>query len=144
MKTNSSPPESLKMSNKRNPVCQVLYPPLSDLPPEPPTLVAFLNSSSSFTLFRQYALVRYLFICHVLVSKSHFYVIVLNYFNICVCVILKLLNCVFSQMYNLSGNLSTSDFTVLLPTDDAIRQYLSRTNSSILVGPDYIARLFGL
>lgn len=41
-------------------------------------------------------------------------------------------------MYNLSEILSTSDFTILLPTDDAIRQYLSSTNSSILVGPDYI------
>lgn len=60
------------MSNKLNPVCQVMYPPLSDLPPEPPTLIGFLNSSSSFTLFRQYALVRYLFICHVLVSISCF------------------------------------------------------------------------
>uniref|UniRef100_A0A3Q1H6B8 Stabilin 1 n=1 Tax=Anabas testudineus TaxID=64144 RepID=A0A3Q1H6B8_ANATE len=69
----------------------VLYPPLSDLPPEPLTLMAFLSSSSNFTLFRQYAL-----------------------------------------MYNLSGNLTTTDFTLLLPTDDAIRQHLSNTNSSIL------------
>lgn len=35
---------------------QVLIPPVSDLPPEPPTLMALLNSSN-FTLFRQYALV---------------------------------------------------------------------------------------
>uniref|UniRef100_A0A3B3BDQ0 Stabilin 1 n=1 Tax=Oryzias melastigma TaxID=30732 RepID=A0A3B3BDQ0_ORYME len=37
---------------------QILAPPSSDLPPEPPTLMAFLNSSSNFTLFRKYALVR--------------------------------------------------------------------------------------
>lgn len=41
-------------------------------------------------------------------------------------------------MYNLSGNLTISDFTLLLPTDDAIRQYFSRTNSSTLVGSDYM------
>uniref|UniRef100_A0A3B4H8E6 Stabilin 1 n=1 Tax=Pundamilia nyererei TaxID=303518 RepID=A0A3B4H8E6_9CICH len=70
--------------------CQILAPPLSDLPPEPPTLMAFLNSSSNFTLFREYVL-----------------------------------------MYNLSSNL-TESFTLLLPTDEAIRQHLSRTNTSIL------------
>ncbi|XP_076599998.1 stabilin-1 [Chaetodon auriga] len=70
---------------------QVLTPSRSVLPPEPPTLMAFLNSSSNFTLFRQYAL-----------------------------------------MYNLSVHLSEADFTLLLPTDDAIRQHLSRTNSSLL------------
>ncbi|KAK2861690.1 hypothetical protein Q5P01_001223 [Channa striata] len=70
---------------------QILAPPLSDLLPEPPTLMAFLNSSSNFTLFRQYLL-----------------------------------------MYNMSENLSTADFTLLLPTDDAIRHHLSRTNSSLL------------
>ncbi|XP_054473785.1 stabilin-1 [Anoplopoma fimbria] len=70
---------------------QVLAPSSSDLPPEPPTLMAFLNSSSTFTLFRQYAL-----------------------------------------MYNLSDDLGVFDFTLLLPTDDAIRQHLSRTNSSLL------------
>ncbi|KAF3690257.1 Stabilin-1 Fasciclin, EGF-like, laminin-type [Channa argus] len=70
---------------------KILAPPLSDLLPEPPTLMAFLNSSSNFTLFRQYLL-----------------------------------------MYQLSANLSTSDFTLLLPTDDAIRQHLRRTNSSLL------------
>lgn len=37
---------------------QILPPSSSELPPEPPTLMAFLNSSSNFTLFRQYALVR--------------------------------------------------------------------------------------
>ncbi|XP_035517937.1 stabilin-1 [Morone saxatilis] len=70
---------------------KILAPPRSDLPPEPPTLMAFLNSSSDFSLFRQYAL-----------------------------------------MYNLTGDLSGIDFTLLLPTDDAIRQHLSRTNSSLL------------
>ncbi|XP_044205816.1 stabilin-1 [Thunnus albacares] len=69
---------------------QILAPPNSHLPPEPPTLMAFLNSSSNFTLFRQYAL-----------------------------------------MYNLSEDL-TSEFTILLPTDEAIRQHLSKTNSSLL------------
>lgn len=43
---------------------------------------------------------------------------------------------VSSQMYNLSNELSAAEFTLLLPTDDAIRQHLSRTNSSLLVGPD--------
>ncbi|XP_070693552.1 stabilin-1 [Pempheris klunzingeri] len=72
-------------------VDQILVPPSSDLPPEPPTLMAFLNSSSTFTLVRQYAL-----------------------------------------MYNLSENLSAVDFTLLLPTDEAIREHLSSTNSSLL------------
>lgn len=44
--------------------------------------------------------------------------------------------CVSSQMYNLSNELNFSDYTLLLPTDDAVRKYLSRTNSSVLVGPD--------
>ncbi|MEQ2204583.1 hypothetical protein XENOCAPTIV_015558, partial [Xenoophorus captivus] len=35
---------------------RVLAPSRSDLPPEPPTVMAFLNSSSSFSLFREYAL----------------------------------------------------------------------------------------
>ncbi|KAM4587188.1 stabilin-1 [Odontesthes bonariensis] len=70
---------------------QVLTPSASELPPEPPTLMAFLNSSSDFTLFRHFAL-----------------------------------------MYNLTEQLSSLDFTVLLPTDEAIRKHLSRTNSSLL------------
>ncbi|XP_019952412.2 stabilin-1 [Paralichthys olivaceus] len=70
---------------------QILVPPRSDFPPEPPTLMGFLNSSSNFTLFRQYAL-----------------------------------------MYNLSKELTKADYTLLLPTDDAIRQHLSKTNSSVL------------
>ncbi|KAM9859281.1 stabilin-1 [Aulostomus maculatus] len=70
---------------------QILWPPPSDLPPVPPTLMTLLNSSSNFTLFRQYAL-----------------------------------------MYNLSGELGTSDFTLLLPTDEAIRRHLSSTNSTLL------------
>ncbi|XP_034020839.1 stabilin-1 [Thalassophryne amazonica] len=70
---------------------QVLFPPHSDLPPDPLTLMAFLNVSSNFTLFREYAL-----------------------------------------MYNLSEELSVLEFTLLLPTDDAIRKHLSRTNSTLL------------
>ncbi|XP_029007045.1 stabilin-1 [Betta splendens] len=68
---------------------KILYPALEDLPPKPPSLMAFLNSSSNFTLFRQYAL-----------------------------------------MYNLST--LNDKYTLLLPTDEAIRQHLDRTNSSIL------------
>ncbi|KAM8913550.1 stabilin-1 [Spinachia spinachia] len=70
---------------------QILAPSRKDLPPEPPTLMAFLNSSSTFTLFAKHAL-----------------------------------------MYNLSADLSGLDFTLLLPTDEAIRQHLSTTNSSLL------------
>ncbi|XP_010795852.1 stabilin-1-like [Notothenia coriiceps] len=71
----------------------ILAPSLSDFPPEPPTLMEFLNSSSNFTLFRQYAL-----------------------------------------MYNLSQKLHSccQRFTLLLPTDDAIRQHLRATNSSLM------------
>ncbi|XP_029908219.1 stabilin-1 isoform X3 [Myripristis murdjan] len=72
-------------------VDKIMAPPLSDLPPDPPTLMGFLNSSSNFTLFRQYAL-----------------------------------------MYNLSEELNKFDFTVLLPTDEAIRQHLAETNSTHL------------
>ncbi|KAG8007953.1 Stabilin-1 [Nibea albiflora] len=35
-------------------------------------------------------------------------------------------------MYNLTKELNEADFTLLLPTDEAIRQHLSRTNSSVL------------
>ncbi|KAM4583486.1 stabilin-1 [Fundulus diaphanus] len=70
---------------------QVLTPPRSALPPEPPSVMAFLNSSSSFALFRRYA-----------------------------------------PMYNLSRHLGDLDFTLLLPTDEAVRNHLSRTNSSVL------------
>ncbi|XP_029989348.1 stabilin-1 isoform X2 [Sphaeramia orbicularis] len=70
---------------------QILAPPLSDVPPEPPNLMDFLNSTSNFTLFRQFAL-----------------------------------------MFNLSGDLGGSDFTLLLPIDEAVRKHLSSTNSSVL------------
>ncbi|XP_027134621.1 stabilin-1 isoform X2 [Larimichthys crocea] len=70
---------------------KLLTPSRSELPPMPPTLMAFLNSSTNFTLFKQYAL-----------------------------------------MYNLTKELNQADFTLLLPTDEAIRQHLSRTNSSVL------------
>ncbi|CAL8336057.1 unnamed protein product [Lota lota] len=70
---------------------QILAPPLSDLPPDPPTLMGFLNSTSNFTSFRHYAL-----------------------------------------LYNLTEDLKTSDFTLLLPTDDAVRRHLSSTNSTLL------------
>ncbi|XP_062272526.1 stabilin-1 [Scomber scombrus] len=72
-------------------VDQIMAPTQSNLPPEPPFLMAFLNSSSNFTLFRQYPV-----------------------------------------MYNLSLELGESDFTLLLPTDEAMRQHLSKTNSSLL------------
>ncbi|XP_029947461.1 stabilin-1 [Salarias fasciatus] len=72
---------------------KILMLPRSDLPPDPPTLMAFLNTSSNFTLFREYA-----------------------------------------QLYNLSGYLGQFTFTLLLPTDEAIRQDLQRTNSSKLDG----------
>ncbi|KAJ3603397.1 hypothetical protein NHX12_031139, partial [Muraenolepis orangiensis] len=71
---------------------EILAPPLSDLPPDPPTLMAFLNSSSNFTFFRRYAM-----------------------------------------LYNLTEDLKTSEFTLLLPTDDAVRRHLSSTNSTLLV-----------
>ncbi|KAM7006971.1 LOW QUALITY PROTEIN: stabilin-1 [Tautogolabrus adspersus] len=91
---------------------RVLAPPASDLPPEPPTLMEFLNTTSNFTLFRQYA-----------------------------------------EMFNLSKDLEDAEFTLLLPTDDAIRQHLRRTNSSaldsdvfkfhvilnVLIFPDHVA-----
>lgn len=102
---------------------QVLAPSRSDVPPEPPTLMAFLNSSSNFSLIRQCVLVRYL---SVDLSLSD-----LNFVSF-QCVLM----CVSSQMYNLSSNLSSFDFTLLLPTDDAIRQHLIKTNTSRLVGPD--------
>lgn len=94
-----------------------MTPPLSDLPPEPPTLMAFLNSSSNFTLFRSYLLVSGF------VSGS---------LSVRVCVLLPVCVCVF-QTYNLTNDLASPDFTLLLPTDDAVRRFLSR-NSSGLVG----------
>ncbi|XP_061542786.1 stabilin-1 isoform X4 [Phycodurus eques] len=70
---------------------KVLFPSRSELPPEPPTLTAFLEASPNFTLFRQFALT-----------------------------------------YNLSGEVEQTPFTLLLPTDAAVRQYLSDTNSTQL------------
>ncbi|XP_049588894.1 stabilin-1 isoform X3 [Syngnathus scovelli] len=70
---------------------KILFPSRSDLPPEPLTLKAFLESSPNFSLFHQYAL-----------------------------------------MYNLSGEIQQTEFTLLLPTDDAIRQYLSEGNATQL------------
>ncbi|KAM8868381.1 stabilin-1-like isoform 1-T2 [Synchiropus picturatus] len=70
---------------------KVMTPPRSGVPPEPATLMAFLNMSSNFTLFRKYAL-----------------------------------------MYHLSGELAESEYTLLLPTDGAVRQHLTDTNSSLL------------
>ncbi|CAN9512050.1 unnamed protein product [Ophioblennius macclurei] len=72
-------------------VNKALMPSRSDLPPDPPSLMAFLNTSSNFTLFRQYI-----------------------------------------QLYNVSHYLDSHAFTILLPTDEAIRQDLKRTNSSKL------------
>uniref|UniRef100_A0A3B5QNS4 Stabilin 1 n=1 Tax=Xiphophorus maculatus TaxID=8083 RepID=A0A3B5QNS4_XIPMA len=70
---------------------RVLLPARSGLPPEPPTLMAFLNSSSSFSLFRRAALI-----------------------------------------YNLTDRLADEEFTLLLPTDEAVTNHLSGTNSSVL------------
>ncbi|XP_077430047.1 stabilin-1 [Vanacampus margaritifer] len=70
---------------------KILFPSRSELPPEPPTLTAFLASSPNFSLFRQYAMT-----------------------------------------YNLSEEVKTAQFTLLLPTDDAIRQYLSDSNCTQL------------
>lgn len=39
------------------------------------------------------------------------------------------------QMYNLSADSRLKyDYTILAPTDDAIREYLSKTNKTLLVG----------
>ncbi|XP_061796458.2 stabilin-1 isoform X2 [Nerophis lumbriciformis] len=70
---------------------RILPPSRSDIPPEPPSLMAFLNSSPGFSLFREYAL-----------------------------------------MYNLSEDVNLTDFTLLLPTNEAIHQHLHETNSSQL------------
>lgn len=71
-------------------VDQVLPPALTEIPPDPPTLMGFLNTTTNFSLFRHYAL-----------------------------------------MYNLSGE-EMYFFTVLLPTDQAIREYLQKSNSTEL------------
>uniref|UniRef100_A0A1A8VAK7 Stabilin 1-like n=1 Tax=Nothobranchius furzeri TaxID=105023 RepID=A0A1A8VAK7_NOTFU len=76
---------------------QIMVPSCSDLPPDPPTLMAFLNSSSNFSLIQRYAL-----------------------------------------MYNLSDRLKGLDFTLLLPTDEAVRHHLSRTNSSVLDSDSFL------
>lgn len=99
---------------------QVLAPSRSQVPLEPPTLMEFLNSSSDFTLFRRYALVRCLF-TQLLSSRGCCFPACFSAF-------------VRPQMYNLSKELLDNEFTLLLPTDDAVRQHLSRTNSSLLVG----------
>uniref|UniRef100_A0A673VS04 Stabilin 1 n=1 Tax=Salmo trutta TaxID=8032 RepID=A0A673VS04_SALTR len=71
---------------------QVLFPPLSDIPPEPPGLMQFLNTTHTFSLFTQAAL-----------------------------------------LYNLTEEIGVYDYTLLLPTDAAVRNYLSQTNSTQLV-----------
>ncbi|KAJ8259878.1 hypothetical protein GJAV_G00174480 [Gymnothorax javanicus] len=70
---------------------KVLKPPLSDIPPLPPTLMEFLNHTPSFSLFRQAALA-----------------------------------------YNLTGSIAGIDYTILMPTDEAIKEHLQRTNSTQL------------
>lgn len=72
---------------------QILPPSSSELPPEPPTLMAFLNSSSNFTLFRQYALVRNLSLSCQNSSLSFFSQCDL----VCVCVFLH--RCTICQMF---------------------------------------------
>lgn len=70
---------------------QVLAPALTEMPPDPPVLMDFLNTTSTnFSLFRDYA-----------------------------------------QLYNLSGELETS-YTLLLPTNQAIREYFQKSNSTEL------------
>lgn len=69
---------------------KALPPSLSEIPPDPPTLMDFLNTTTNFTLFRNYA-----------------------------------------QLYNLSGELRSS-FTLLLPTDQAIREYMQKNNLTAL------------
>lgn len=54
----------------------------------------------------------------------------------CACVTSCLCVCVF-QTYNLTNDLASPDFTLLLPTDDAVRKFLSR-NSSGLVGSTFL------
>ncbi|XP_052382111.1 stabilin-1 isoform X3 [Oncorhynchus keta] len=69
----------------------VLFPPLSDIPPEPPGLMQFLNTTPTFSLFTQAAL-----------------------------------------LYNLTEEIGVYDYTLLLPHDAAVRDYLSQTNSTQL------------
>uniref|UniRef100_A0A8C7NTQ0 Stabilin 1 n=1 Tax=Oncorhynchus mykiss TaxID=8022 RepID=A0A8C7NTQ0_ONCMY len=70
----------------------VMFPPLSDIPPEPPGLMQFLNTTPTFSLFTQAAL-----------------------------------------LYNLTQEIGVYDYTLLLPHDAAVRDYLSQTNSTQLV-----------
>ncbi|XP_064160250.1 stabilin-1 [Anguilla rostrata] len=70
---------------------QVLKPPLSDIPPLPPTLMEFLNRTPTFSLFRQAALA-----------------------------------------YNLTNIIGGKEYTVLMPTDAAIKEHLQKTNSTEL------------
>ncbi|XP_028302102.1 stabilin-1 [Gouania willdenowi] len=70
---------------------KVLPPSRLEIPPDPPNLMTFLNSTSNFTLVRQSALI-----------------------------------------HNLSEYLEKSDFTLLLPTDEAVRQHFKETNTTTL------------
>lgn len=70
---------------------QFLTPALTEIPPDPPSIMDFLNTTTNFSLFRASAL-----------------------------------------RYNLSGGLLSSSFTLLLPTDDAIRQHLQKNNATEL------------
>uniref|UniRef100_A0A4W5Q876 Stabilin 1 n=1 Tax=Hucho hucho TaxID=62062 RepID=A0A4W5Q876_9TELE len=71
---------------------RVMFPSLSDIPPEPPGLMQFLNTTPSVSLFTQAAL-----------------------------------------LYNLTEEIGVYDYTLLLPHDAAVRDYLSQTNSTQLV-----------
>lgn len=51
-----------------------------------------------------------------------------------------MLVCVSLQMYNLSSESRLRyDYTILAPTDDAIREYLSETNKTLLVRADVVS-----
>ncbi|KAL1007828.1 hypothetical protein UPYG_G00092170 [Umbra pygmaea] len=70
---------------------KVLFPSVSDIPPEPPSLMQYLNNTPTFSLFRQAAL-----------------------------------------LYNLTNEIGVFDYTLLIPHDSAIQDYLIKTNSTQL------------
>ncbi|KAL4646353.1 stabilin-1-like [Arapaima gigas] len=69
----------------------VLQPPLSDIPPAPPSLLDFLNSSPAFSIFS-----------HALV------------------------------LYNLTNKIEGKKYTIFIPTNEAVKEYLGQTNATEL------------